>query len=262
VSLEDGQVTVEQPLDFALERLEPIMAEGTDHMLIPIRFTVLAIAGVPVKADTVALRLLRTQERPGSPQLVVLDTRLIPFEDTPGAEACDGGQGWSMCRVKAIVMSRVKSMIEKMMQHKDSAKDWVKNGCGGRFGEHGGPKGLGWKGGRPEQFGHHHRHHGHRHGRIHRFRQFLHRSIKFFLIPALLGVIGGLLASAVGMLVAQIVVYLWQKFYRGSSRGQTRTRVVEIAVDDEKLVLMADEDAGNAPPVYKDVEAVVVQEKQ
>ena len=259
MSLEDGEVTAEQPLDFALERLEPITSPQEEGMMIiPIRFTVLAIGGSPVKTDTVSVRLLRTET-----ELVLLDTSLVAFEDTPGAEACDGEQGWSLCRIKAIVTARVKAMTEKMAESKGVAKGWVKGGCRGRFGGNGGPKGFGWMGGRrPNRFGHHHHHHGHRHWRSHRFARMLHRTIRFFLIPALLGVIGGLMASAVGMLVGQILVYVWQRFYRRGQR-QASPRSVEIAVrEDEKTALMEDEEYEDAPPIYQDVEAVIVEEKQ
>lgn len=258
MSLDDGEVAAEQPLDFALERLEPITspkAEGV--MMIPVRFTVLAIAGSPVKTDTVLLRLLGSEN-----ELVLLDTKLLPFGETPGADACDGKEGWSMCRIKAMVMARVKGMMEKLTEGNDAAKGWVNGGCGGRFVGHGGPKGFGWMGGR-RPGPHHHHHQGHRHWRSQRFHKALHRTIKFFFIPALLGIIGGMMASAVGMLVGQILVYLWQHFYRRSQRAQARPKVLEIVVRDvDKTALMEYEDKEDAPPMYQDIEAAVPEEKQ
>ncbi len=252
ISLEDGEVTAEQPLDFALERLEPMtLPEEESTTIIPVRFTVLAIGGNPVETDTVFLRMLRTEQ-----DLVLLDTELIPFEETPGAQVCDGQQGWSTCRIKAIVMARLRGMMEKMAESKGS----VKGECGGRFDGMRGPKSFGWMGGRRP--GAHHHHHGHRHWRSHRFQRVLHRTVRFFLIPALLGTIGGVVAGAVGMLVGRILVHLWQRFYRQSQRAQARPSVIEISVrEDEKAGLIEDVDEQHAPPMYQDIEAVFVEGK-
>ena len=257
MSLEDGEVAAEQPLDFALQRLEPITSPAGDPaMMIPVRFTVLAIAGSPVKTDTVLLRLLRSEN-----ELVLLDTKLIPFGETPGAGTCDEKGGWSMCRIKAMVMSSVKGMMEKLAESNGGAKGWIKGGCGGRFARHGGPKGFGWMGGRRPGPHHHHHHHAHQHWQSHRFHKTLHRMMKFLFIPALLGIIGGLMASAVGMLVGQILVYLWQHLYRRSQRAQARPRVLEIVVRDDKTALMECEIEEDAPPMYQDIEAVLPEEK-
>ncbi|KAJ5665004.1 uncharacterized protein N7477_007452 [Penicillium maclennaniae] len=57
----------------------------------------------------------------------------------------------------------------------------------------------------------HHMHHGPHHGA---FAHTFSRVVRFILVPAILGVLAGLTASAVGMLVGQAVVFLWQR-YRG-----------------------------------------------
>jgi hypothetical protein len=63
------------------------------------------------------------------------------------------------------------------------------------------------------------------------------------------------MASAVGMLVGQVLVYLWFRFHRGGQRGNIR--IVEVAVsEDEKDALV---EAGDLPPQYEDVEAVIVE---
>lgn len=64
------------------------------------------------------------------------------------------------------------------------------------------------------------------------------------------------MASAVGMLVGQALVYLWFRFHRGGQRGNVR--LVEVAVsEDEKDGLVETEDL---PPHYEDVNVVVVEE--
>jgi hypothetical protein len=243
ISTEDGQATIEQPLDFALERLEPIVSPHNDHnMFIPVRFTVLAIGGIPVKTDTVAVHLLKTDK-----EFHLLGTDLIPFETTPGA-GC-GEATWSFCRVKAIVMDRVKAMTERLSQHR-------KGGCGrDRFAAMGGSEDGGWKGGhRP------HRQHF-RHWRAHRFGKVLHKTLRFFVIPALLGVIGGLMASAVGMLVGNVLIWLWTTLYRRGQRKLGTPRGIVILVDDEEQdALLTDEK--QLPSPYHDIETSVDEEKQ
>lgn len=216
-------------------------------MIIPIRFTVLAIGGRPVKTDTVAVHLLKNDK-----EMHLLRTDLIPFQHTPGADECSD-EGWSWCRVKAIVMTRVKGVMEKMSQHRNR----VEGGCGrGRSGSMAGSKGMGgWRGGhRP-----HHHGHGQRHWRAHRFQKVLHKTFRFFVIPALLGVVGGLMASAVGMLVGNILIWLWTTFYRRGQRKTETPRIVAYVQEDEKeaLILGVEE----LPPTYHDNQAVD-EEKQ
>jgi hypothetical protein len=93
---------------------------------------------------------------------------------------------------------------------------------------------------------------------MHRFGHILRQTLRFFIIPALLGVIGGLMASAVGMLVGQSLVYLWFRFHRRGQRGNVR--IAEIAVaEDEKDALV---DAQELPPQYEDVEAATVEDSK
>lgn len=66
------------------------------------------------------------------------------------------------------------------------------------------------------------------------------------------------MASAVGMLVGQSLVYLWFRFHRRGQRGNAR--IVEIAVaEDEKDALV---DTQELPPQYEDVEAVSVEDSK
>jgi hypothetical protein len=152
-------------------------------------------------------------------------------------------------------------MLEVAKAHAGAAKTWAKGGCEGKkghSGEHRGPF-AGHRGpfgghrlqgdeeGRP-----HHGHHG-KHHRGHRLGHMLHQILRFFLVPALLGVIGGLLASAVGMLVGQFIVFIWTHFHRGGRRGNIR--IIEVAVqEDEKDALVLETE--DLPPQYTDIEAV------
>lgn len=214
-------------LSFALERLEPVKSENEEEMLTPIRFTVLAVGGESVKVDTVSIHLLRTAE-----ELIVMNVDTIPFEGTPGSGSCDDASSWSLCRLAAIVKARLATVMATAKAH--AQKGW--HGCHKhRHGKHG-----------------HHKKHGHHrhHWRAHRIGHLIHQTIRFFVIPALLGVIGGLMASAVGMLVGQIIVALWIKFRRGGRRGNAsqQARLVEVVVvEDEKHALLEDD----LPPQYE-----------
>lgn len=59
------------------------------------------------------------------------------------------------------------------------------------------------------------------------------------------------MASALGMLVGQLIVYTWMRFGRGGRRGPVpNIRVVEVAVrEDEKDALV------EAPPAYENAPA-------
>ncbi|KIW68147.1 hypothetical protein PV04_04113 [Phialophora macrospora] len=294
IRVEDGQQTGPVQLDFAWERLPPITSpDEPDISILPIRFTILGLEGHPVKVDTIAIELLRTPEQTSVARILT-----IPFEDTPGAQTCDTTSKWSLCRLRAIIVARLQAIMEaakarastatKGWGGEDESEDKPKGkGCGRGRG-----KGPGMFGGRPPHgFGgphggppngfhgpphrgphgphgahgphHHGQHYGHHH--FHRFGHMLHQTLRFFVIPAILGVIGGLMASAIGMLVGQCISYLWIRFHRGGVRGNAtgrEIRVVEIVLDEEeKDALIINEEAMESPPEYKDVEASVAEEK-
>lgn len=70
------------------------------------------------------------------------------------------------------------------------------------------------------------------------------------------------MASALGMLVGQILVYLWTNIYRRRQRVMASARVGEVAIREDEKVGLMDEVVEDAPPVYRDVEMVVDEEKQ
>lgn len=68
------------------------------------------------------------------------------------------------------------------------------------------------------------------------------------------------MASALGMLVGQLIVYTWLRFGRGGRRGPVANiRVVEVAVNaDEKDTLVEAPPAYENAPAYEDAPAVQV----
>ena len=69
-------------------------------------------------------------------------------------------------------------------------------------------------------------------------------TVKVVFVPILIGVAFGMAASAVGMLVGQVIVFLWMKF-----RGNKREAVYQRVETDEK----------DEPPAYQDVAAQGVE---
>ena len=69
-------------------------------------------------------------------------------------------------------------------------------------------------------------------------------TVKVVFVPILIGVAFGMAASAVGMLVGQVIVFLWMRF-----RGNKREAAYQRVETDEK----------DEPPAYQDVAAQSVE---
>ncbi|KAJ5908329.1 hypothetical protein N7495_001011 [Penicillium taxi] len=93
---------------------------------------------------------------------------------------------------------------------------------------------------------HHGPHHGHHHGGpiSHTFS----RVIRFIIVPAILGVLAGLTACAVGMLVGQAVVFIWQS-YRGTKRGEHKAAWESDSCEKQGLMTEVSEET---LPAYTD----------
>jgi len=85
-------------------------------------------------------------------------------------------------------------------------------------------------------------HHGPPHGA---FAHTFSRVVRFIVVPAILGVLAGLTASAVGMLFGQAVVFLWQR-YRGTKKQEHKAAWEEGAAC-EKQGLMTESTAEYLP---------------
>ncbi|ETI24195.1 hypothetical protein G647_03564 [Cladophialophora carrionii CBS 160.54] len=281
-------------------------ADEPDVSILPLRFTILGLQGYPVKVDTIAIELLHTSDQTSIARILSIpfeDTPGAQTCDTTSKWSLCRLRAIIVARLQAIMeaaKARASSATKAWSSANNSEDQPKDKGCGRGRG-----KGPGMFGGRPPHgFGgphggphrgppngfhgpphrgphglhgphgphgpHHHgpHHHGQHfaHHRFHRFGHMLHQTLRFFVIPAILGVIGGLMASAIGMLVGQCISYLWIRFHRGGVRGNATgrdIRVVEIVLDEEeKDALIIDEEAIDTPPEYTDVEAHTVDEKQ
>lgn len=83
----------------------------------------------------------------------------------------------------------------------------------------------------------------HHHGLVHSFVVGIKRAVSFVLFPILVGIAVGVTASAVGMAVGQLMVFLWVRYRRCSSSSDTGYERVE---SEEKEGL----------PAYEEAEAV------
>lgn len=240
------------PLEFALSVEEPMPSPHKDGVILhKVELTILGLDGMPVKVNTLALKLVQIP----TGDLVLVRTDEIPFEETPGADTCEGTRSWSLCRLRAVILDRMRTMLEAAQARIDRIHGWtngkLRGGCHSKR-----PHGAGQKheGGHRHHRGPHahHRHHGHHKGhRYHRVSHMFHQTFRFFVIPALLGVIGGLVASAVGMLVGQAIIMMWFRTYRQGRRGPVRVeREVVVVAEDEKHGLMSEQIEN--PPVYED----------
>ncbi len=160
-------------------------------------------------------------------------------------------------------------MVEATKSHAGKAKTWIKNTCSGwrharldavhKYHMNAKPKDCTDAQRKDQARPHYRLHHGHRghysHHAESRFRHFLRRTLHFFVLPAIFGVIGGLLACTLGMLVGQALAYLLNR----RSRRDRVAQMMEAAVEtDEKDALMEGEEM---LPQYEDVDIVVVEQK-
>lgn len=221
--------------------------------MMEVRFTVLDLDGYPVPLDTIAVTLIHDAEG----TLYITGTNIEQTADRESWRKCGGN---SKC-LRRFLVQRIRSMFAAakeriigmfkgqgctdavappppfMPHHHHGDFDRMSFGKGGPHGPHG--------------------HHGPPHFR-HKFHKTwertLHRVVRFIVVPAVLGVLAGLAASAVGMLVGQLAIYTWHRY-----RRTDRKEVVEEGSFAEKQGLMADSD--ELPPVYTDEEAKETADK-
>lgn len=269
-------------LSYVASILPPIPSPHKDEIsLIHVELTILNMNEIPIPVDTIVVKMVKTPKD----GYVIAQIEQIPFKETPGAEVCEGTRPWSMCRVKAIAMDNWSKVMHATKKKAHKIQSWVKEkmGCGKHRGftkhphekhprphhkeKHSKPH-HDEKHARPHHDEKHHRphhdkkppcpkhkakHHKH-HDRFHRAGHMIRQTLRFFVVPALLGIIGGLTASAIGMLVGQAIVYLWFRTYRNGERGPLRIYEREIAlIEEEQNRLLDEKDA--SLPVYEDTPA-------
>ncbi|KAF4763741.1 hypothetical protein N7455_010608 [Penicillium solitum] len=234
---EEGEDSAPMPVGYALE-IMPMAAPSDEpgYELLDIRFTVLDLESHPVPVDTVAITVL--QDPNGELFIVRTDIEnTAPASDRLSWKECHGKakclQELLVSRIRGLLAgakARVMGMAKagrkschgkhkgKAMGHHEEGHDGMpfpppppfegEDSGREKFGP-GGHHGHAHGSARPH---HHHPHHG-------AFARTFSRIVHFIVVPAILGVLAGLTASAIGMLVGQAVVFLWQR-YRGTTPSE------------------------------------------
>lgn len=256
------------PVGYALEVMPvAVPDDASGAVMLDVRFTVLDLDANPVPVDTVAITIAQDP----ADDFYILNTAIektaSPADDLSWKK-CAGKK----CAAKAkclqeLLVGRISGLLsgakERVM---NMAKPAGRKGCHHKHKGHPGPMG-GHHGSHKHQDefdlegffplseldapkGHSPHHHGHHpppppHGA---FSHTFSRVFRFVVVPAILGVLAGLTASAVGMIVGQAVIFLWRR-YRG-----TTPQVHKAAWEDgnvcEKQGLMT----GSEGPLPEDIE--------
>lgn len=238
------------PVGYALEVMPlpaPADAPGTD--LLDVRFTILDLESHPVPVDTVAITLIHTP----SGNLYIADTNVEKTAPPPEKLSWKKCNGKPKC-LQELVFSRIQDLLHST---KDRIIGMGKAGRKGCHGKHKGAMGIGGHHPHGDHFNpegvdgrpHHHHHHPHHHGHhAGPFARTFSRIVRFIIIPAFIGVLAGVAASAIGMLVGQAVVFLWQR-YRGN-KSQEHKAAWEDGNITEKQGLMTESHEEEQLPEY------------
>lgn len=234
----DGLETTPITLGFAFE-LVPM--ESSRHSEWLARFTVLDLAGHPVPVDTIAIGLAKLDGQ----GLLIVGTRIEHSDADPLSWKQCGGK--PSC-LKRLIIARIQALIAsaKARVMRPFAKGCHRRPRPDTPAIHG--SSISNEADVPPR---HHRHHHHRYR--HGWQRTFSRVVRFIFLPAVLGVLAGLAASAIGMLVGQVAVFLWLRYRRGGSH-----HAIPSPVDMEKEALMTDAIKEELPP-YRDEELGVIR---
>lgn len=94
------------------------------------------------------------------------------------------------------------------------------------------------------------------HGGLH---HTVSRVLRFIVMPAALGILAGLAASALGMLIGQVVVFFWLRYRRSTTPKNSNAAAATPATmeqgtlsEKEGLMAAAAESTDNLPAQYFD----------
>lgn len=200
--LDDGELAGPMPVGYALEAM-PVASPSDEPGagLLDVRFTILDLESHPVPVNTIAVTLIQNPQG----ELYIAKTEIqktaLPSERLSWKKC----QGKPKCLQKLMV-ARVRGLLAAAKERVAgmASKAGLK-GCGKNKAV------MSADAGRPH-------HHIPTHGVL---ALTFSRIVRFIVIPALLGVMAGLTASAIGMLVGQAIVFLWQRV-RGSKSHEHR----------------------------------------
>ncbi|KAJ5775466.1 uncharacterized protein N7511_000477 [Penicillium nucicola] len=268
---DEGEDSEPMSVGYALEVMPMATpSDEPDYELLDIRFTVLDLETHPVPVDTVTVTVL--EDPNGELFIVKMEIeKTTPASDRISWKECHGK---AKC-LQELLVARIRGLLDGAKTRVMGMAKADRKGCHGKhepkklghpgphghheegpdsmpfpppppFGEedfqveelgpagphsHHGHHGFGSDADRPPRPHHHRPHHG-------AFTRTFSRVVHFIVVPAVLGVLAGLTASAVGMLVGQAVVFLWQR-YRGTNSSEHKA-AWEQGEACEKQGLMAE----------------------
>ncbi|KAF7716449.1 Uncharacterized protein PECH_003855 [Penicillium ucsense] len=208
--LQDGQISEPMALGYALEMM-PLETNDKDagSDLYDVRLTILDLERHPVPVDTVAVTLLQAPDG----ELFIAKTKIeptVPPSSDLSWKKCDG----KVACLRELAIARVRGLLAAAKGRVAAAAG--KAGRKGCHGKHNPMKGMGAFSEFEKEHhrgGHrHHHHHHHPHGA---FVRTCRRIIHFIIIPALVGILAGVAASSIGMLIGQAVVFMWRRYRVG-----------------------------------------------
>ncbi|KAE8154115.1 hypothetical protein BDV25DRAFT_148270 [Aspergillus avenaceus] len=238
--LSDDEESKPIPLGYAVEMM-PLPTPPEEPIdMVAVRFTVLDLDGHPVPLNTVAISLIHDAE--GNVFMINTDIE----DNTPNQGSWRECRGKPNC-LKQLLFNRIRALFSaakaRMLGIMGPKPHCGRPGHSRPPRPHHGPGDMAEFDGHMEHPGrpHHHGHHGH-----HGWERTASRVIRFIVVPAALGVLAGLVASAVGMMVGQMAVFLWHR-YRRTGHEES----LEQGTTSEKVGLMT-ETADDLPPAYND----------
>jgi hypothetical protein len=237
-------------LGYSLRVSHPTVNSNDDELdIVAVHLEIVEVAdqflsGIP----SVDIKLLETPSHS-----LMIAAAEINQQKSEVSKPTDDGQECTtiVCKWQAIISDRLaklkKGGCSKGKGRPDAMEAKPKHH--GHHGGHGRPHGHGQEG--PHRpYRHHHRHGG--------FSRFLRGIVMHIFIPVLIGIMVGITASLIGMVVGHIAIFLWRITFRRGQRSQcskyTKVEQVEITDDEAKSFLQHQ----GPPPEYE----IVVKEER
>ncbi|KAL8706183.1 MAG: hypothetical protein Q9201_000761 [Fulgogasparrea decipioides] len=224
----DGDLKLSYTLEIDSER-KHFPAPRQDATLTEITLSILGLDTVAVHVDDIKIKALSLPNSENiKHELIIVSVDIQPTDHNSADARC----GTIFCRA----MYKFRSAVRKAQAHAKTAAHKVKCFC--IKGIHAFRPGHYRPSHRPATTGqidppvrlptHNrvrpgdfkpHRHHGHRHhsGWVHAFARASGQLFSFVILPVLVGIVFGIAASAIGMLVGQIIVAVWLRLRRNSN---------------------------------------------
>ncbi|KAI2617147.1 hypothetical protein GGR54DRAFT_215693 [Hypoxylon sp. NC1633] len=243
-----GPLETMQTLGFGMQSRPVVTSEDDALELVMVELDIIEVGNVFVDGiPDIQIKLVKTP----SGKLMIGEIETVEMQKNPmdKQEECTT----LLCKWRSIIMQKLASL----RAHK---------GCGGR------PAHA--KGHVQDKVDDGHRHSnpswGAHHGQHQKNWGLLLKNIaSHILLPVAIGILAGVAASILGMLVGTFVVFLWRAVVRGGNARRHRRHGhhhkashVEVAVDEEKSGLMVHKDEVDAPPAYIEEGVVVLDDKK